>query len=346
MAVVWLLVGGRRRRSASTPSAPRSLDAIPDISDPQIVVYVKWPRSPQLLETEVTEPLISALAGSPDIQSIRGTSHMGYSFIYVILRDNGARREPCSSWSLDRHQRHPAAAAAGRERRRSGPNASSMGWIYQYALVDQRRHARPARAAAAERKPDQAGAADGARRRRSRVGRRAGEAVSGARSSRRCCASAGIPLRQVIAAVQGVFQEAGGRMIEVTNRDYQLRGVDRTATTSTSSSSWSSAATEPGRPVAAEGRRLPPGRLRPAARAPPTSTAPARSSAASPIMEQDQNVLAVTQRARAEARAAAAVAAARASRSSRPTIARRWIWATLRQFFETLGYRAGRARSS
>ena len=42
-----------------------SLDAIPDISDPQIVVYVKWPRSPQLLETEVTEPLISALVGSP-----------------------------------------------------------------------------------------------------------------------------------------------------------------------------------------------------------------------------------------------------------------------------------------
>src|SRR5262245_19966265 len=69
-----------------------SLDAIPDISDPQIVVYVKWPRSPQLLETAVTAPLISALVGSPDVQSIRGASHMGYSFIYVILND-AARRD-------------------------------------------------------------------------------------------------------------------------------------------------------------------------------------------------------------------------------------------------------------
>ena len=64
-----------------------SLDAIPDISDPQIIVYAKWPRSPQVIESEVTEPVIRALAGSPDIQSIRGTSHMGYSFIYVILED-------------------------------------------------------------------------------------------------------------------------------------------------------------------------------------------------------------------------------------------------------------------
>src|SRR5215468_2582873 len=67
------------------------LDAIPDISDPQIVIYAKWPRSPQLLEAQVTEPLIKALAGSTDIQSIRSTSHMGYSFIYVIL-SNGAQR--------------------------------------------------------------------------------------------------------------------------------------------------------------------------------------------------------------------------------------------------------------
>src|SRR5678809_1381580 len=61
------------------------LDAIPDISDPQIVIYAKWPRSPQLLEAQVTEPLIKALTGSPDIQSIRSTSHMGYSFILSLI---------------------------------------------------------------------------------------------------------------------------------------------------------------------------------------------------------------------------------------------------------------------
>ena len=70
-----------------------ALDAIPDLSDPHIVVYAKWPRSPQLLEKELTEPLIRALIGTPDIQSIRGTSHMGYSFIYVILSDPAQREK-------------------------------------------------------------------------------------------------------------------------------------------------------------------------------------------------------------------------------------------------------------
>src|SRR5713101_6903652 len=90
-AVAWLLVAAGVLVSAYSIRTA-SLDAIPDISDPQIVVYVKWPRSPQLLETEVTEPLISALIGSPDIQAIRGSSHMGYAFIYVIL-NNDARRD-------------------------------------------------------------------------------------------------------------------------------------------------------------------------------------------------------------------------------------------------------------
>src|SRR5437773_10221457 len=68
-----------------------SLDAIPDISDPQIIVYVKWARSPQLLETEVIEPLASALVGSPEIRAIRGTSHMGFAFVYVVLNNNSRR---------------------------------------------------------------------------------------------------------------------------------------------------------------------------------------------------------------------------------------------------------------
>ena len=62
-AVAWLLLAAGAIVSAYSIRTA-SLDAIPDISDPQIVVYVKWPRSPQLLEKEVTEPLISALVGS------------------------------------------------------------------------------------------------------------------------------------------------------------------------------------------------------------------------------------------------------------------------------------------
>src|SRR3954468_22373630 len=98
--IVWLLVAAGVTASFFAIRSA-SLDAIPDISDPQIVVYVKWPRSPQLLEREVTEPLISALVGSPDIQSLRGSSHMGYSFIYVIL-GKAAKRADVQQMVLDK----------------------------------------------------------------------------------------------------------------------------------------------------------------------------------------------------------------------------------------------------
>src|SRR5216117_2400703 len=99
-AVAWLLVAAGVLFSAYSIRTA-ALDAIPDISYPQIVIYVKWPRSPQLIESEVTEPLIRALIGSSDIQSMRGTSHMGYSFIYVIL-SNTAQRSRVQQLVLDR----------------------------------------------------------------------------------------------------------------------------------------------------------------------------------------------------------------------------------------------------
>src|SRR5215813_12122275 len=91
LLVGLVLVAGVVASLYALRTAP--LDAIPDISDPQIIIYAKWPRTPELLETEVTEPVIRALAGSPDIQAIRATSHMGYSFIYVILRDESQRAQ-------------------------------------------------------------------------------------------------------------------------------------------------------------------------------------------------------------------------------------------------------------
>src|SRR5262245_54798974 len=220
-AVVWLLVGAGVIGSAYALRVA-SLDAIPDISDPQIVVYVKWPRSPQLLETEVTAPLVSALVGSPEIQSLRGTSHMGYSFIYVILA-NGANRQRVQQLVLDRiniirPQLPPDANVS------LGPNASSMGWIYQYALVDRQgehdlRELRLINESqikpALQTVPGVAEVAS----------------VGGLEKQYQLkifpplLAKAGVSLRDVIGAVQGELQEAGCRMIEVTNRDYQLRGV-------------------------------------------------------------------------------------------------------------------------
>ena len=198
-----------------------ALDAIPDISDPQIIVYAKWARSPQVLETEVTEPVVRALAGSPDIESIRGTSHMGYSFIYVILKDP-SRRAAVRQFVSDRLNairfQLPADANVV-----IGPNASSVGWIFQYALVDREgtRDLRELRLLNESLvKPTlqtAAGVAEVA-------------SVGGLEKQYQVkllpplLSEHGISLGQVLASVQGAFQEVGGRTIEVTNREYQLRG--------------------------------------------------------------------------------------------------------------------------
>ena len=219
--VVWVLVAAGLLLSAyAVRTAP--LDAIPDISDPQIVVYAKWARSPQLLEAEVTEPLIRALMGSPGVESIRGTSHLGYAFIYVIMSD-ASRREAVEKLVVDQidaiRPQLPSDATVT-----LGPNASSLGWIYQYAIVDHERAwdlrdlrllneniVKPALERAS-------GVAEVA-------------SVGGLEKQYQLkifpplLAKTGVSLRQVITALQDVFQEVGGRTIEVTNRDYQLRGV-------------------------------------------------------------------------------------------------------------------------
>ena len=220
LVVLILVLAGVAASVYTIRIAP--LDAIPDISDPQIVIYAKWPRSPQLLEAQVTEPLISALTGSSDIQSIRSTSHMGYSFIYVIL-NNGAQRARVQQLVLDRintiRPQLPSDAIIT-----LGPNASSIGWIYQYAIVD-RESSHDIRELRLMNESQIKPALQ------SVPGIAEVASVGGLEKQYQLkifpplLVNAGISLKQVIAALQDVFQEAGGRMIEVTNRDYQLRGA-------------------------------------------------------------------------------------------------------------------------
>ena len=327
--LVWLLVGAAVAASLYSIRVA-SLDAIPDISDPQIVVYVKWPRSPQLLESQVTAPLVSALVGSPDIQSIRGTSHMGYSFIYVILA-NGARRERVQQLVLDRiniirPQLPPDANVA------LGPNASSMGWIYQYALVDRQstHDLRELRLInESQIKPalqTVAGVAEVA-------------SVGGLEKQYQLkifpplLAKAGIPLRQVIDAVQSVFQEAGGRMIEVTNRDYQLRGVVEAGVDRLDS--LVIGRRPGGEPIhLRDVGYLQTGYDQRRSTVDLDGTGEVVGGIA--IMEQDQNVLSVTRAVEEklrQVRAALPAGVEIVSTYDRSA----WIWATLRQFFETLG---------
>src|SRR5580765_5800352 len=203
-------------------AATAPLDACPDIAAPQIIVYAKWPRSPQLLESQVTEPVIKALAGSADIQGIRATSHMGYSFIYVILKSDSKRAE-VRQLVTDRlsaiRPQLPADAIVT-----VGPNASSMGWIYEYALIDkeQLRDPRQIRLLNENQvKPalqSVPGVAEVA-------------SVGGLEKQYQLklfpplMAENGISLKQLATTLQGAFQEAGGRVLEVTNRDYQIRGT-------------------------------------------------------------------------------------------------------------------------
>jgi Cu(I)/Ag(I) efflux system membrane protein CusA/SilA len=63
------------------------LDAIPDLSDTQVIVYSKWDRSPDIMEDQVTYPITSALLGLPKVKDIRGFSDFGYSYVYIIFEE-------------------------------------------------------------------------------------------------------------------------------------------------------------------------------------------------------------------------------------------------------------------
>src|SRR5687767_15752458 len=63
------------------------LDALPDLSDTQVIVYSRWDRSPDILEDQVTYPIISTLLGAPKVKAVRGFSDFGFSYVYVIFED-------------------------------------------------------------------------------------------------------------------------------------------------------------------------------------------------------------------------------------------------------------------
>ena len=63
------------------------LDALPDLSDTQVIIYSRWDRSPDIMEDQVTYPIVTSLLGAPKVKAIRGFSDFGYSFVYVIFQD-------------------------------------------------------------------------------------------------------------------------------------------------------------------------------------------------------------------------------------------------------------------
>ncbi len=112
-----------------------AVDALPDLSDVQVVIRTSYPgQAPQIIENQVTYPLTATMLSVPGAHSVRGFSFFGDSFVYVIF-DEGVdlywARSRVLEYLTQAQARLPAGAKTS-----IGPDATGVGWIYQYALVD------------------------------------------------------------------------------------------------------------------------------------------------------------------------------------------------------------------
>jgi copper/silver efflux system protein len=110
------------------------LDALPDLSDTQVIVYSRWDRSPDLIEDQVTYPIVTALLGAPQVKAIRGYSDFGFSYVYVIFKD-GTDMYWARSRVLEYLSKITPRLPQG-VNTELGPDATGVGWVFQYALVD------------------------------------------------------------------------------------------------------------------------------------------------------------------------------------------------------------------
>lgn len=111
-----------------------SLDALPDLSDTQVIIYSRWDRSPDIMEDQVTYPIISSLLGVPKVKDIRGFSDFGYSYVYIIFDDDTDiywARSRTLEYLSNILPRLPEGVNVELAR-----DETAVGWVYEYALVD------------------------------------------------------------------------------------------------------------------------------------------------------------------------------------------------------------------
>jgi Cu(I)/Ag(I) efflux system membrane protein CusA/SilA len=197
------------------------LDALPDLSDTQVIVYSRWDRSPDILEDQVTYPITTALLGAPRVKAIRGFSDFGFSYVYVIFED-GTDPYWARTRVLEYLSKITSQLPAG-VKTELGPDATSVGWVFQYALVDRTgKHA-----------------SDELRSFQDWFLRYALQAVPGVSEiatvggqvrqyqitvSPTALASYKLPLEAVINAVRRGNNDVGGRLVELSGREYMVRG--------------------------------------------------------------------------------------------------------------------------
>jgi copper/silver efflux system protein len=196
------------------------LDALPDLSDTQVIVYSRWDRSPDILEDQVTYPIVSGLLGAPRVKAIRGFSDFGYSFVYVIFED-GTDLYWARSRVLEYMSKIQPSLPEG-VKTELGPDATGVGWIFQYALVDD----------SGKHSPDELRAYQDWNLRyamQSVPGVAEVASIGGFQKQFQITvdpnklAAYGVPLRMVMEAVKNSNNEVGGRLLEWSGAEYMVR---------------------------------------------------------------------------------------------------------------------------
>ncbi len=198
------------------------IDAIPDLTDPQVIVFTEWMgRSPTLIEDQVTYPVVSALISAPKVVDVRGYSMFGMSFVYVIF-DEGTDMY----WARSR-----VNEMLGTIRARLpddvvptlGPDATGIGWAFQYALVD-----KTGKTSIDELRTFQdfslryaLGSVPGVAEVASVGGYQKQYQVTVDPNRMRAY---GVSLEEVVRAIRDSNRDVGGRVIEMSGREYYVRG--------------------------------------------------------------------------------------------------------------------------
>ena len=197
------------------------LDAIPDLSDTQVIIMSRWDRSPDIIEDQVTYPIVAAMLGAPKVRDVRGFSDFGYSYVYVIFED-GVDIYWARSRVLELLSAVLPRLPQGVQTE-LGPDATGLGWVFQYALVD-----RTGRHSLA-----------GLRSLQDWTLRYALKSVPGVAEvaslggfvrqyqvqvDPQRLRAYGIPLERVVEAVRASNGDTGGRLIEMAGAEYMIRG--------------------------------------------------------------------------------------------------------------------------
>ncbi len=199
------------------------LDAIPDLSDVQVIVFTKYPgQAPQVVEDQVTYPLTTAMLSVPKTKVVRGYSFFGLSFVYIIFEDGTDiywARSRVLEYLNYASNRLPKGVNPS-----LGPDATGVGWVYQYALVDKTGKHDLAQLRSIQdwylRYPLQT--VPGVSEVASVGGYVKQYQVEVAPNA---LLAYGIPLAKVKTAIQRSNNNVGGRLVEMAETEYMVRGL-------------------------------------------------------------------------------------------------------------------------